>query len=178
MLTAPGPAPAGVTTFSRLGLFERTCAALPPNLTSQFGAKFCPAIDTCVPPDRGPLEGLTKVMTGSGAGGGGGAGTYVKAPCATPACWLALTTRTLTGPAVCACGVTAVNCVLLLKVVCASALPNLARQSGVKFPPVIITCVPPLTGPLEGLTDVMKGTDAGGGRSEEHTSELQSPYVI
>lgn len=84
--------------------------------------------------------------------------TYVKASCAMPGvCWFGLMTRTVAGPAVPA-GVTAMTWLLLIKVTCAESIPpNLTRQPVLKFCPETVTDVPPVMGPLEGVTEAMTG---------------------
>ena len=74
-----------------------------------------------------------------------------------PLCPPELVTVTVTAPAVPA-GVVAVMVVLLTTVtLVADALPKVTVAPAVKFVPVMVTAVPPATGPLLGLTLVTVG---------------------
>ena len=119
-------------------------AAVPPNVTVAPAAKFVPVIVTAVPPAVGPLFGLTLLTVGS---------RNIGKPIAqTSALTARLVTVTVTAPALPA-GVVAVIVVLLTTTtLVAAALPNVTAAPAAKFVPVIVTAVPPATGPLLGLT--------------------------
>jgi hypothetical protein len=73
---------------------------------------------------------------------------FAKLPLGTPA----LVTVTVTAPALLA-GVVAVICVpLTTTTFVAAVLPNITVAPDAKFAPVIVTAVPPVVGPLLGLT--------------------------
>ena len=73
--------------------------------------------------------------------------------------WLLTVTVTVTAPAACA-GVVAVIEVLLTTTFVAAVPPNVTVAPVAKFVPVIVTPVPPATGPLFGLTLVTVGKTA------------------
>jgi hypothetical protein len=75
-----------------------------------------------------------------------------------PLCPLTVT-ATVTAPALPAAGVVAVIVVLFTTTtLVAAALPNFTVAPVAKFVPVIVTAVPPATGPLFGLTVLTVGT--------------------
>jgi hypothetical protein len=77
-----------------------------------------------------------------------------------PLCPPELVTVTVTAPAVPA-GVVAVIVVLLTTTTLAAAvLPNVTVAPEAKFVPVMVTAVPPATGPLLGLTLLTVGPTA------------------
>ena len=126
-------------------------AAVPPKVTVAPETKFVPVIVTEVPPDVGPVFGLTEVIVGAGAV------WYVK-PFVSVADWLSgLVTTTLTAPAAWA-GVVAVSCVELTNVTPVAAMPpKVTVAPETKFVHVIVTKVPPPVEPVFGLTAVIVG---------------------
>jgi hypothetical protein len=132
-------------------------AAPPPKATVSPAAKFVPVIVTVVPPDTGPLAGETALTVGADGGG-----PYVN--------WSAelvalvppgpvTVTSTVPDPD----GEVAVIDVPELTVTPAAAPPPKATVSpAAKFVPVIVTVVPPDTGPLAGETALTVGADGGG----------------
>ena len=123
-------------------------AAAPPNVTVAPVAKFVPVIVTAVPPVVDPLFGLTLVTVGGA--------TYVYPPVRLPLCPLTVTV-TVTAPALPA-GVTAVIVVLFTTTTPVAAAPPIVTVApAAKFPPVIVTAVPPDVDPLFGDTLVTAG---------------------
>src|SRR5262249_11645685 len=105
---------------------------------------------TAVPPDVGPLLGETLLMFG--------AAMQVNPLGRLPFCPPGFLTVTATGPAVPA-GVVAVIWVPLITVTfVAATLPNVTVAPVTKFIPTIVTAVPPVAGPLLGLTLLTVGT--------------------
>jgi hypothetical protein len=131
-------------------------AALPPNATVSPAAKFVPVIDTVVPPATGPLTGDTALTDGAD-----GAGPYAN--------WSAelvalvppgpvTVTSTVPDPA----GEVAVIEVAEFTVTpVAGPAPNATVSPAAKFVPVIVTAVPPPTGPPDGDTALTVGAGAG-----------------
>src|ERR1700691_236010 len=101
--------------------------------------KLVPVIVTKVPPAAGPEVGLNDVMVGAGA-------LYVNASASVPLPPMVVT-ATLTGPAEPA-GVMTVTWVAesTIKLVAAVA-PKLTALAPVKLAPVMVTEVPPVSGP-------------------------------
>jgi hypothetical protein len=127
---------------------ETFVADAPPNATVAPAAKLVPVMVTAVPPAVGPLLGLTAVTVGWPM--------YVKPPGRLPLS-PPLVTVTVTGPAL-PVGVVAVIVVLLTTTTfVAEALPKVTLAPEAKFVPVMVTDVPPLVGPLFGLTLVTVG---------------------
>jgi hypothetical protein len=121
-------------------------AAVAPNFTVAPAAKFVPAIVTAVPPATGPLFGATLLTVGPGCD------VYVNPLLKLPLCVLGLVTVTVTAPALPA-GVVAMIVPLFTTVMLdAVTLPNLTVAAVSKFVPVIVTTVPPASGPLFGDT--------------------------
>jgi len=148
-VTAPA-AWAGVVAVMVV-LFTTTTfvAAVPPNVTVAPVAKFVPAIVTAVPPEIDPVFGVTLVTVG--------VPIYVKPFVRLPFSPPGLVTVTVTAPALLA-GVVAVIVVLLTTTTFVAApLPKVTVAPETKFVPVIVTAVPPLAGPLFGLTLVTVG---------------------
>ncbi len=119
-----------------------------PNVTVAPGAKFVPVIVTPVPPVVGPLFGLTLVTVGGM--------TYEKALARLPLCPLTVTV-TASAPALPAGDVAVMLVLLTTTTFVADALPNVTVAPGAKFVPVIVTEVPPVVGPLLGLTPLTIG---------------------
>jgi hypothetical protein len=136
---------AGVTASIRLELTTVTVAAATlPNTTAAPPWKPVPVIATVVPPLVGPEVGETLLTVG---------GTVkVKAVASVADCESGLVTMIPTVPALSA-GVTALICVELLTVTeVATTLPNATVAPAWKPMPVIVTDVPPVTGPELGET--------------------------
>ena len=148
-VTAPA-VPAGVVAVMVVLLTTTTfVAAALPKVTVAPVAKFVPVIVTAVPPVVGPLFGLTLVTVG--------VPTKENPLARLPANPPGLVTVTVTGPALPA-GVDAVMVVLLTTTTLVAAVPpNVTVAPVAKFVPVIVTAVPPPTGPLLGETLVTVG---------------------
>jgi hypothetical protein len=69
----------------------------------------------------------------------------------------ATVTVTVTAPAVPAGAVAVIDVLLTTTTLVAAALPNVTVAPAAKFVPVIVTAVPPVVGPLFGLTLVTVG---------------------
>ena len=152
-VTATVPAdPAGEIAVMEVALTTTTLvAALPPNVTEAGAVKFVPVIVTGVPPAGRPAFGDTFVTVGAGA--------YVKPLFSVPVRPLedTATFTTPAGPA----GTVAVRDVLLNTVTLVAALvPNITVAGMAKFVPVIVTDVPPATGPTLGETLITVGAIA------------------
>ena len=150
-VTVTAPAlPAGVVAVMLVPLTTTTfVAAAVPNVTVAPVAKFVPVMVTAVPPPAGPLLGDTLVTVG--------VATYANPLARLPLCPL-MVTVTLTDPALPA-GVVAVMLVpLTTTTFVAAAVPNVTVAPVAKFVPVMVTAVPPPTGPLLGNTLVIVGT--------------------
>src|SRR5438270_2413503 len=109
---------------------------------------------TGVPPVVGPSSGVTSLTPG--------AATYVNVGAAEPP-WLSpsgVVTITGTRPATCA-GETAVIVLAEFTVNAASVPPNSTLLACARRVPVIVTLVPPATGPALGLTSPRSGIVAG-----------------
>ena len=117
-----------------------TVALAPPTVTVAL-AKFVPLIVIVVPPAAGPLDGLTLATVG--------AATYVNAPVLVTGP-PAVVTTTFCAPAV-PIGVVAVMIVAVLVNTVALAPPTVTVALA-KLVPVIVIVVPPIAGPLDGLT--------------------------
>jgi hypothetical protein len=142
-VTAPA-APAGVVAVIDVLLATTTLvAATPPNVTVAPLAKFVPVIVTAVPPATGPLFGDTLVTVG--------VPIYVNPLVRLPLCPPEVTV-TVTAPAVPAGVVAVIDVLLATTTLVADALPNVTVAPLAKFVPVIVTDVPPATGPLAGET--------------------------
>jgi hypothetical protein len=122
---------------------------VPPNFTLDPAVKPVPVMVTTVPPPTGPIAGATPVTVG--------AATKVKAAALVPVPPTVVTETATAGPAAWAL-VTAVKVVLLVKWTDAAAVaPNVTVDAAVKEVPVMVTEVPPVAGPLEGVTVVTVG---------------------
>src|SRR5262249_40778302 len=115
--------------------------------------KFDPVIVTCVPPVDGPVLGLTPVTAGG--------------DCATKVNWslalvalvpAAVVTVMSTAPAALG-GATAISCDPAVVNDVAAAPPNAAEVAPPRFVPVMVTLVPPVVGPVFGLTAVTVGME-------------------
>ena len=138
-------------------------AACLPNVTVAPAAKFVPVIVTAVPPAVDPLFGLTLAHCRGASVG--------KSAAQAPTLSAELVTVTVTAPALPA-GVVAVIVVLLTTTtLVAAAAPNVTVAPAAKFVPVIVTAVPPATGPLLGLTLVTVGANVGETRSPDFHSD-------
>jgi hypothetical protein len=150
-LTSTAPDPAGDTAVTDVGEFTFTpVAAAVPNLTVVALLKFVPLIVTVLPPAVGPVFGLTPVTVGGGAYLNSSAPLVVLVPPDVPT-----VTWTVPDPA----GATAVidvsEATLMLV---ASAEPNLTAVASPRLVPVIVTVVPPASGPSPGATFVKVGS--------------------
>jgi len=133
------PDPGGVVAVITVALLLTTAAFKPPTVTVAL-AKLVPLIVIDVPPATGPLDGLTLATVG--------AATYVNCVAAVtgpPA--VVTTTFCAPNPA----GVVAVITVALLVNTVAIEPPTVTVALA-KFVPVIVIVVPPVAGPLDGLT--------------------------
>ena len=150
-VTAPA-VPAGVVAVIDVALTTVTFVAEAlPNVTVAPVTKFVPVIVTAVPPAVVPVFGDTLVTVG--------VATYVYPFVRLPLCPLTVTV-TVTAPAVPA-GVVAVIDVALTTVTFVAAVePNFTVAPVAKFVPVIVTLVPPATGPFAGDTPVTVGVTA------------------
>jgi hypothetical protein len=145
-------APAGVVAVIDVALTTVTPVADPvPNFTVAPAAKFVPVIVTAVPPATGPLFGVTPVTVGGTA--------YVNPLVRLPLCPLTVTV-TVTAPAVPAGVVAVIDVALTTVTFVAAVVPNFTVAPAAKFVPVIVTAVPPATGPLFGVTPVTVGVTA------------------
>jgi len=148
-LTAPA-APAGAVAVTDVAEFTTTpVAAVAPNLTEVAPVRFVPVIVTDVPPAAGPLVGDSDVTAGTA--------TYVKVAVlidVPPA----VVTVTFTGPAVPAGAVAVIWVAEFTTTFVAAFAPKRTDVAPVRFVPVIVTTVPPATGPLAGLSAVTVGT--------------------
>lgn len=92
---------------------------------------------------------------------------------------LGVVTVTSTGPTLAAAGLTAVMDVSLLTVNEAAGVPpKLTAVAPVKLLPVIVTAVPPASGPLNGLTPVTTGTGTGTLVTASANGPLPTPMVF
>lgn len=144
---------AGVRAVIVVALNTATLVAFnAPNLTVAPLRKLVPFIVTVVPPVAGPVIGDIVEIDG----GGSGTLTYVKAE-ALVAVWPWLVTLTATAPAAWA-GVVALMLVALLTVTAVAAVPPTETvEPAKKLVPLMVMRVPPVLGPLVGLTAVIVG---------------------
>jgi len=129
-------------------LIVATVSVDPPNETVAPLWKPVPLNVTDVPPTAGPAFGVTELTAG--------AATYVKQPPHEPLCVSALVTTTFTAPAPWALVVPLMLVAVIPEIVTA-APPNDAVAPAWNPLPLIVTDVPPATGPLFGATDVTAG---------------------
>jgi len=123
-------------------------AELAPNFTAVAPVKLVPVIVTDVPPAAGPLVGLNDVTVG--------AATYVKLTTlleVPPG----VVTVTVAAPATPAGEVAVMEVAEFTTTFVAELAPNFTPVAPVKFVPVMVTDVPPASGPLVGLSDVTVG---------------------
>ena len=150
--TGPGALAAGVVTVMEVPNGEMLVISpgFPPNRTSWMHVRLDPVMMTVVPPETGPVIGAKPVILGRGA-------KYVKVPAASVESQVP--TVTSTGPGALAGGdvtVIVVPCMEIF-VIPPGIPPNLTSCTHDKFVPVIVTDVPPETGPLVGERPVMAG---------------------
>jgi hypothetical protein len=146
--TVPAPS-AGVTALICVVLLTVTdVAATLPNTTVASAWKPVPVIVTVVPPLVSPEVGETLLTVGGGA-------VKVKAAASVADCEPGFVTVIETVPAVDA-GVTACSSLPLTNVTMAAATPPKLTPAPLSNPlPVIVTVVPPATGPCAGETPVI-----------------------
>src|SRR6202011_4007844 len=149
--TAPATS-AGELAVIEVALFTvKLVAAVPPNSTAVAPVRFVPVIVTTVPPVVGPLVGLTAVTVGAGV-------TNVNWSAAVLALVPpAVVTVTSTAPAASAGELAVIEVALFTVKPVAAVPPNSTAVAPVRFVPVIVTTVPPVVGPLVGLTAVTVG---------------------
>jgi hypothetical protein len=148
-VTAPA-VPAGAVAVIDVPLTTTTLvAAVLPNVTVAPLAKFVPVMVTAVPPVVGPLFGLRLATVGWPI--------YVN-PLARLPLWPFRVTVTVTAPAEPAGVVAVIEVLLTTTTLVAAALPNVTVAPVAKLVPVIVTAVPPATGPVFGLTLVTVGS--------------------
>src|SRR5947199_7585718 len=115
---------------------------------------------TSVFPDVGPLLGVMDSTCGAG-------GTYVKPPLLVAACPSGLATTTLTeaSTGVSACGGVVAVIVVELETLTfvAATPPNFTVAPETKFAPLMVTFVPPASGPTFGATEVIDGVCTAAG---------------
>src|SRR5262249_25820865 len=148
-VTSTVPTPVGEVAVIWLALSTvKEPAALLPNLTAVAPEKLVPVMVTLLPPDVGPVFGLTLATVGGPT-----------CACTSPYWSAALrglaTTApaTVTGTASMPAGEVGVIWVVRLRVKePAALLPNLTAVTSEKLVPVMVTLVPPCIGPVFGLT--------------------------
>jgi len=114
-------------------------------------AKFVPVTVTTVPPAIEPIDGLIAVTVGGGP-------TYAN-PLGSVAAWPSILVTTMsTAPAACAAVVQAIFVDDSKATVAAATPPMETVVPLAKFVPVIVTAVPPATGPDKGETDATVGS--------------------
>ena len=141
---------AGVTAVIVVSLTTANeVAFVSPNVSRYAPENAVPRMVTAVPPVVGPVLGVTEVIVMAGA-------RYVNAVrVPTP---LSVVTETLASPAEDAAGVIAEMVVLfVMEKDDAGTPPNDTAVAPVKLVPVIVTVVPPASGPLPGLIWVTVG---------------------
>src|SRR5262245_22886668 len=150
MTTSTTPVPAGVVAVALVALASETLVAgLPPNEMVAPARKPVPVSVTTVPPAGSPVSGSTAVSVGGP--------TYMKRPI-TVTVWPSVFVTVIdTGPAAPA-GLVTTRVVLLGTITSvAAAVPNITVAPVKNDVPVIVTRVPPATGPIAGVTAVMTG---------------------
>jgi hypothetical protein len=148
-VTAP-EVPAGVVAAICVALATTMLvAAEVPNVTVAPVAKFVPMIVTDVPPVVAPVFGEIALTVGGA--------TYVNPLLRLPLCPLSVTV-TATEPALPAGVVAVIWFALTTITLVAAVVPKATAAAAAKFVPVIVTVVPPATGPLFGETLVTVGT--------------------
>ena len=153
-ITEAAPAvPAGVVTVICVGLTtEIPVATTPPIVTLVTPVTFAPVMVMGIPPNMVPVEGEMLVTVGAD-------GRNVKSVFAAlvpPG----VVTYTEVAPALPAFTVAVIVVGLTTSISVATSLPMFTEVAPVKFVPVIVTEVPPVSGPVEGETLMTVG---GGG---------------
>ncbi len=157
--TTPDPCGEVAVIDVPLPLTTNVDAGFEPNATAVAPVKFVPAIVTLVPPAVGPVDGATPDTVGRG-------GTYVNSsPGPVALVPPAVVTVTSTTPDPCG-EVAVIDVGLLTTTNDAGFEPNVTVGVGLpsqerRLLPVIVTIVPPATGPDEGLTVDTTGCWAG-----------------
>jgi hypothetical protein len=133
-----------------VGVTDATVAGLTPTRTAAPGKKFVPTTVMVVPPATGPMPGKTPASVGSGA-------MKVKPAASTAAPAPGLVTATVCGPALALAAVVAVMVVAEWACTLVQATPPMVTAGWLvpapaKPRPVMVTVVPPATGPEAGLT--------------------------
>lgn len=156
---------AGVTTVTEVALtFVSEVPVAPPNVTPVVPLKLVPVIVTAVPPAVWPVDGDTVEIVGTAK--------YVNVELSDPP---GVVNTTVADPAV-PDGVTAVTEVELTFVSDVAAVPpTVTLVVALKLVPVIVTAVPPATGPLDGDTDVIVGAATN---VNPFTSVAEPPAVV
>ena len=145
--------PAGDVAVIDTSELTWNAASVDPKSTAVAPVKPVPVIVTCVPPAAGPTEGLTPVIAGADA--------YVNSSVELPVADVppGVVTVRLKVPGAADAGDLTVICVPESTVNDVAALdPNLTAVAPVKPVPVIVTEVPPASGPAVGLMPVTVGT--------------------
>src|SRR5258708_20924111 len=152
-VTSTVPTPVGEVAVIWVALLTvKEAAALLPNLTAVAPEKLVPVMVTLLPPDVGPVFGLTLVTVRAGTQLNSSLQIMSLVPSS-----LDTNTSTVPTPA----GEVAVIWVALLTVKEAAALlPKLTAVAPEKLVPVMVTLVPPDVGPVFGLTLVTVGSVA------------------
>ncbi len=143
------PVPAGeVAEHDVEEVHETPVAAVSPNFTDP-PARFEPLMVTAVPPTSGPLSGLMEVTAG--------AGLYVNRSCDVradgPPAVVVTVTSTIPVPA----GEVAVHNDSEVHDTFDAATPPKVTDPPIRVDPWIVTGVPPASGPLLGLIEVIAG---------------------
>ena len=131
-------------------LTVKLVAAVAPNLTEVAPLKSVPVIVTDVPPATGPLLGLTLVTVGAPMNVNWSFALVALVP-------PIVVTVMSTVPAAWAGEVAVMDVALLTVKLVAAVPPKLTALAPVNPVPVIVTDVPPVDGPLSGLTLVTVG---------------------
>jgi hypothetical protein len=175
--TVPGDTVAGDVTTTDVGDTDTTDAVSEPNFTVEPVTNPVPLTVTSVPPVTGPSDGDTDVTVGVTT-------VYVKLS-PEPAVELDppdVVTCTFATPTVTVAGVTIVIDVADTTDTLAdgTAIPPTVTDAPVMNPvPVTVTSVPPVTGPVDGDSDVTAGTGAVYVKlSPVPVVELEPPEVV
>lgn len=145
-----GPVPAGDTAV--IDVFDPTVklvALVAPNLTAVAPRSAVPVMVTVVPPDAGPLVGLTAVTIGATTYENRSAELTALVP---PVVVTVMSTVPLPAGDVAVMDVAEFTVKLV-----ALAVPNFTAVAPLSVVPVIVTVVAPVLGPLAGLTAVTTG---------------------
>jgi hypothetical protein len=140
---------------------ETLVAAVPSKETLAPAANPDPVTVTAVPPAVVADVGAMAVIVGATAAGGGGGGgadpLYVKTPVILAVCPSGLATTRSTLPALRAGAVAVIDVALETATAVAAVVPNDTVAPATKPAPVIVTTVPPVSGPDVGATDAIDG---------------------